>query len=345
MAIFIYWGGFNYTGMYKKSQITLFLIVGIILVLAVLSYFFIFSSNNDDSNQNLNTISNQRYDDMIRSFVEEEAREILIEGIYLIGLRGGYIYSFEEKLITEGGPFAYHIKNEEIISPDRLFIQSELERFLSENLDFQLFFLEFEEVDVEFSDVISEITITENYVLAELNIKTTVDSQSSTEFFNYNLRVPYRLGFMLEKRDEIVQNFKENPTMISNFAYDDITLNIISFNRQNYIFSILDNQSQYEGISLVYNIALEHISYLPPRLDFISNFVTSVNVPFSYQLNAISFESDYLEYSVNNSLVNLDNQNGNFTFVSDEEGEFYFKFCVHDSYNEDCQEVRIIVEE
>lgn len=326
--------------MLKKSQITVFIIITIIIILSFLIYLFLIRNNHTFNDETIINFDNQ----IINLYVEDIAKEYLTIATYFLSLRGGYIYDFEEKLITETGPFAYHIKNE-IEPPDLNFITNEIEIFLSENLKKELDKKSFEGIEVEFNEVISDIIISQDYILANLQIKTEIDSKTKIEMFEYNIRVPIRLGYVLDFRDKIISDFKNNPNQISNFAYEEVDVSIFPFNENTFIFSIVDHETLIEDTPLVYNFAVEYTSFPKPRLNFIPNFVTNVNVPINYQLSSTYFGTEELIYTVNSSLINLDLNQGNFTFVSYEEGEFYFNFCVEDNYNKDCDEVRIIVKE
>lgn len=326
--------------MSKRAQITAFIIVGVVIIFLVILYVSLPKPNLVPKQDVSYSIAPQ-----VDSYIEDIGRESLTHGIHIVSLKGGYIYSFDPRIITEAGPIAYNIKGD-VLAPDGVFMESELERYVSDSLEKELSGeLPFEGYNITFGEISSDVIIGKNKVTATIHVKTTINSDKTEQEFEYVLEVPIRLGHVLNIRDQIISSFKENPNQISNFAYEDVDVSILPFDDRTLVFSVLDPSSEYDNLPLIYNFAVDYSKNSAPRMAFVPDFVTDMDNPLSYTLYAQDYDSENLHYTVNSSLVVLDPYSGEFTFTPTDTGVFNFRFCVSDGISENCRLSKVIVNE
>ena len=89
----------------KKAQVTIFIIVGIILILGV-GTFLLYRSNviNFGDDQNRVTVTVPQEYQPLKSFIDSCLRETAISGLQIAGTQGGYIYPEENGLSVGNTP-------------------------------------------------------------------------------------------------------------------------------------------------------------------------------------------------------------------------------------------------
>jgi hypothetical protein len=76
----------------KKAQVSIFVIIGIVLVVALGFFLVAYSTKKiKDLNSDRDNLILERQGEQIKSYIEQCLYDVSVKGIYLIGLQGGYI--------------------------------------------------------------------------------------------------------------------------------------------------------------------------------------------------------------------------------------------------------------
>ena len=251
--------------MIKKSQISFNLIFLSIILIIILSFFFFLHFYLEDTSKVDSIFHNK-----LKNYVEVLAKEILIEGIFLISLNGGNIYGIENQLLTPYGNFTLYLKNETSI-PEITDIELELEKYFNIEFKKRLNQINFEGFEINLELVNNHILINRDEIIAEFDIKTFIEDEVIIELNHFAIKLFLNLGNILEKRDHIIKNFNDDPNELLNYLSNELEVDLIYFNHETLFFSIYDNKTFYRD--LIYNFALES-----NNLDF--NFNTGEIINF-----------------------------------------------------------------
>ncbi|MFT4244573.1 MAG: hypothetical protein ACMXYB_03930 [Candidatus Woesearchaeota archaeon] len=196
--------------MNKKSQITIFVILSVIILAIGAIIVLSFSENQRTTLESeAATLSSDPQVNLVREYIENCLKLEVEEQAYSNQLSGGYYetppndrYAFDEELKV---PFYVFAGQEQIPSLDIL--ERQLEIAINENIgscinNLEEFDMVFQEINIEEFD--SEISIQEDFILAFLNVPINLlnaDTQerSNIERFQVEVENDYRRHYNLVK--------------------------------------------------------------------------------------------------------------------------------------------------
>ncbi len=218
---------------YKRAQLSLFVVIGIIILVSLALFY----------------ASNQGIFDK-KSIIPQEAKpvgnlletcvyDISKEGVKLMGLQGGYI-NVPDQIANDPNlrinlgavkvPF-WHIKGAEKI-PTIEEMQKELESYVNENLDRCVSNFSGIQNDFEIKELTrpkTEVTISENDIFVVVDYSVDVrnkNSEKSSKITRIAVTLPVKLKQAYEFAKEMMK--KENSEM----TFENITINLISMNSE-----------------------------------------------------------------------------------------------------------------
>ncbi len=305
----------------RNGQITLFVVVGFIVIFIV-AFFFIFLESRIGSFNLYESVQLEKY-------VEDCGEKVLRIGLDILGTRGGFIYDFEPKLNTSNIPVAIHMMNDHFTSPDISFIKNEIKYFTEEEM--KKCILEFasstEDLEVE------EIEILNNTISMSIGLFAEKGNQ---EVYESYVSINHPLGEMLKKKDDLLEDYEN----LNTADFEDYYLVGGAFDSEKIVYSLI---SYDDGYSL--NFASMVRGNLPPRLDFIPDFVISTNEVFTYQLSASDPDGDELDFFTDNALVGL-TSDGLLTFEPVVKGNYTIEVCVRDEmFAQDCADIKFMIKD
>jgi hypothetical protein len=234
--------------MNKKGQITLFIIIGIV-VLLVAGVFLIIANklNNREVTQEVGESSS------LQSYVENCIEEVAIPAIYLQGLQGGYIFPIDDSFNMEERTYQISLLYNQGIDnvPDRARLQNEINAYIKINLNNCLDDLQsFKEMGYEvetgtintdsivgFDDI--QIKVTYPITLTQGAKQETVEEFSAT--------IPVRLGHLNDLSREFVDEFVEYPDRVNMnmLAGFDVDVTVVPYSQEQgiVIYSFYDEKS------------------------------------------------------------------------------------------------------
>lgn len=234
----------------KKGQVTVFIILGIVIV-AIIAFVFYYSgiiskSSFQKEAEKAKTIPVQARP--VKDYIDNCVEEIAIEGILLMGQQGGYIEipkdvlprsvinPFSNSLELFSGynvPYWFYettngIQKSQI--PSIEIMEEQLEGYLNQNMDSCLFNLSlFRSYDIKFEgEAKSDVVITDERIDVNVIYPILVDIEGvTTEMKEHFASINVPLGRMYEMSKDIMKKendefFLEKVTEDSLVIYDDI---------------------------------------------------------------------------------------------------------------------------
>ncbi len=341
--------------MQKRGQVTIFLVVGIIILAAFAGIFYFTSSLRQEGL----LVSEETATDAlgvkprITSFVESCIREVATPGIYLLGIQGGIIHLDDptKSLITENGIINYgYLNGENLLSTEKM--EAQLNAYLEEELslcleDFSSFSPEIT-VEIE-EELTAKSKIKEKEVIVTLDYPIkAIKGGETVKIDTFSESIPLKFGRAISGAAAIIKEHQKNPSQlkmqqnlgadyfVTTFPYDSsITL-----------YSLSDSSSIIDSAPFTFMFAIKDENYnTPPELAFIQDFTLQKGAPFTYQLQASDADEDRLQFYSDSAQFPVD-ENGLINATASSPGTFMITFLVEDAKGEkDEQQVRMVVME
>jgi len=326
----------------KKGQVSYFILVAIILVILIFTYLFMMgkgdgvSSNDDISFESA----------PVKALVQQCLEDVALPGVYLLASNGGYIYDYDNVLLTDKIQVAYHLDFDHDVGVDVEFMEAEIERFVVESMDVCLLDLnELEDFTLRFGEGEAEVDIEKEVVQIDLDYPVEMEMDGVVfKFSKFALDLQLRLGHLVDVKDDIIRNFAGKEFIDLNFlAKSDAEVILMPFDKETMVYALYDNESGESPF--IFNFAVKSLGNSAPRMDFVPDFVLTKGREFSYQLNASDSDDDVLRFYTDNALIDMSND-GKFSFTPPTVGEYDIEVCVEDRYlASDCRPIKFMIED
>ena len=248
----------NFLPKSKRSQLTIFIIIAI-LIIAVVVLFFTFRGSLQIPGKPANLETAE-----IQNFVQECLDDSLEKVVFRIGENGGYY--FPPKISTPFLDVPYYIKNNKNLMPQKEKIQEEISKYVSRDLVFCLGdFALFPEYEITKGKMVAETKIEQDRVLIDMNYPLTIiKGESKSKIENFNSEVPVRLGIVYNAVAEFVEQQIESKAekicvdcILISFAPQGLKSNIFWEDNETSIFIVRDFNSIVKDREFVFNFAGE----------------------------------------------------------------------------------------
>ena len=200
--------------MQKKAQVTIFIIIGIIIVSAII-FLFTFID--------VEKINSQFYSSNIEPFVVNCLESTTESGIFFIGLQGGYFEVDNPKL--EVAPFdipLYFVNGTYMQSPTLEDVESELSNYVETKIfDCLNNFSMFDNLKIEYEkrDINVEISIRDKKVIADLFLPVIINKKNSSIIHNeFYVEIKSNFRKRFQAVEEYVEKQKLEPNKV--MVYD-----------------------------------------------------------------------------------------------------------------------------
>ena len=181
--------------MVKRSQITLFLLLGLVILGVVVLLVYSRSSFLESLGKGeQGKVAVHQDVEGINSFVRGCVDSVGKDAVGLIGERGGY-FLFQKLSVSSGVPY-YFVEGESYM-PSRDLIERELSSYINMNLFFcTRSFVDFEGFDVDFGRISTDVEIKEDEVVFDVNYPLVISKGNNIFRLNKfdDIVVPVRLG-------------------------------------------------------------------------------------------------------------------------------------------------------
>ena len=234
--------------MKKRGQITIFIIVGLILVLSI--FIMLYLNKNKIGDSGVLQSSDIK---PIEYYVDLCVKSSASNALYLLGVQGGYTTPPELYFQSAYAKIAYWYYEGQDTSPTIEKMEQELSSYvnniaLPECIESLSIFNDMG-FEFEFSEIDTKTKINENNVEFNIDYPITIKKgDSKAEIKEFYRNFPVRLGHIHSISKEIVGKEVEDPDWIdmTYLVNQDLNFKIYPYDENTLIYSVLDNQSVIE---------------------------------------------------------------------------------------------------
>lgn len=240
--------------MENRGQITIFVIIAIVLVAAILVFFGIRQGVFSSSDQS--GLSAENSEARIASEgLEGCAKSATQEALITIGERGGY-FNAPNRTSNFGDDFlSYHYYSGEFQNPTLSLVESELAKYV----DFVLPFCAYDlnntaHASFNFKDVKTKAKINAQNVVFDIQVSGTYTKGNVTSILRpFSVKQPSYLSTIISYTDYIALLTKQDPTRLCASCLSEeaqkkgLYLEIVDYAPGERLFDIAENKSNVEG--------------------------------------------------------------------------------------------------
>src|SRR3989344_3572305 len=334
--------------MLKRGQITIFLVIGIVILLLAALFFYIFGQIKEAPLE-VEAKEAQKIPGVrgtLQSYVENCIQETLDPAIYLLAIQGGVIYPEDDGkiLLTEHGIVNYAWLNG-VNGLSREKMQEDLASYLIEYVDFCLgnfgtFTRQNILVDADYDKIDAGVTIKDLAVSAELTLplKITLPNNDTVEVEAFIGEVYSNLGKTISVVEELP--FPQlNPPMLLSLPYQPM---IFPYDEAVTIYSFTEKSGE-APLTFMFAIRNDFPDNQAPLLHFIADKTFRIGDQWQETFTAEDANHDSLTFSSDSEVFPV-NADGSIDVLVNEQGEFKVSITVKDQQGEkNQQEFRVTV--
>ena len=321
----------------RKSQLTMFILLGIILLFSVAIIIYLqgqieLSGFKEDSISSLTTETQP-----IKLFVDKCLEDVGISGVYYMGTQGGYINPPLESLTTEKTVIPYYYRSGTNEMPSLATLENQVSDYIEGILPvctngFKSFNFDITEGIIRTTTKINE----QNILIKVYYPLTGVFNGKEEKLENFVLKVPIRMGYIYDIAKKVVEKQVKSSewldlTYLSTF---DVNIDILPYDLTSTIFIITDKKSRIENIPYQLFFANNDELNTQPELDFVPDFVLKKGVSFEYTIIATDVDGDAIKFSDDSNLFDINSETGVILFTPNITGVFQTTITASDGKGE-----------
>ncbi|HME87574.1 MAG TPA: Ig-like domain-containing protein [Candidatus Nanoarchaeia archaeon] len=304
--------------MSKRGQLTLFIIIGIILVFstAVIIYLQQQVETAGFEGDELSAFSNEVQP--VKLFVDKCLADVAIPGIYYMGTQGGYISPPLESLLTESSVIPYYYNKGTNSIPTLAALENQLADHIEASLPictdrFKQFPHEITEGEIR-----ATVKILDQRILVKAFYPVTVKLLDGTEETaeNFALDIPIRMGHIYDVAKSVVERQVADPEKLD-LAYlssFDVAVDVLPYDGSTNILAITDARSSVENVRYQFFFANNYAFNSDPSIDFTPDFVLKTGIRFNHTITAVDPDDDLITFTDDSQLFDI-SPDGRITFT------------------------------
>lgn len=239
----------------KKGQVTIFIIIGILIVAGVLLFFLLRGNLTNEGRSNQVDQEVEPIYNYVQGCLEESSGE----GIFHISERGGY-YEVPEEIKSDMG-VPYYLKEKEVMMISKQEMESQLSRTIEERMSSCVDFSQFQDHDINSGEISVDASVEREKVIIDMDFPLSIKKGEDT----------YEIGEFQETREEklgtiynLVSEYIEEQSDIEGFCVDcfleisrnhDFSIDNFINSEGSRIFIITDDNSRLNQGELIYSFA------------------------------------------------------------------------------------------
>lgn len=337
----------------KTGQVTVFIIVGI-LVLAISAIILFFVSNSTEQSLEIeqSQVTSTAFNPAgLVGFVESCIEETTIPALFLIAKNGGIIYPQDDSLIlfTEYDMINYGwINGESAFSSEK--IENDLEEYLFDYLylctdDFSIYSKQGFAVYPEYEKIDTKVTLRSNGIQMDVRFPITLETPTGdeVEVNDFSIIIQTNFGDMIDTANTISEEIHLNADL-SQINSQEYVLTLFPYDDQTLVFSLTDENNLLDSSALTLFTALElEKKNTAPKLRHIADKAYNENAIWEEVLFADDEENDQLVFSSDSSEFSVTKE-GYINSTMPQSGVYHVTFSVEDNSGlVDSQVVRVRV--
>src|SRR3989344_444713 len=334
--------------MLKRGQITIFLVIGIVILLLAALFFYIFGQIKEAPLE-VEAKEAQKIPGVrgtLQSYDENCIQETLDPAIYLLAIQGGVIYPDEDGkiLLTDYGIVNYAWLNG-VNGLSREKMEQDLAAYLENHIDLCLGTFEtFEKQNIlvspDYELIEGKVTIKDTSVNAELQlpVKITLPNNDTVDVETFSAEVKSSLGKTIKAVEELpFPNL--NPSQLLDLPYQPM---IFPYDESVFIYSITEKSGE-APLTFMFAVRNDFPDNQPPLLHFIADKTFRIGDQWQETFSAEDPNHDSLTFSSDSDIFPV-NEDGSIDVPVNQLGEFTITITVKDQQGEENQqEFRVTV--
>lgn len=317
--------------MNKKGQITIFIIIGIILLVLVALVLYLSRESARIPAAEKIPIEAQP----LKNYIDNCLTLTAIDAVKLAGMQGGYTDTPNLYLDADYSKVAYYYNKGDDNSPSRLTIESQISSFIEATLDICIGNLSaFPQFNIVRGNASAVTTIGENKVDISLDYPVNlISGDSKIEIRKYNANVPVRLGHIYDIARAINNHTMTDPEWIdmSYISGFDVEVDMVPYGNEDLVYSITDTESSLNGEPYVFLFADKFVLNQAPSLNINDSLTFIAGNPVIFKVNATDPEENPLTFSDDTAMFDITEQ-GVILFTPQVSGEFDVTLSVEDNH-------------
>jgi len=203
----------------RKSQISVFVIIGIFLFISAVFFIYLNQSKKEDiiKTSFLSRLGFKSETDAIKSSVSECMKHETASALEKIGIQGGY-YKKPEKYSDLGWTFIpYYYYKGEFLMPNKSVIENELSNYLDDKVPECLNQIYFKDVELKYENIKTKTSILRGKTVFNIDMPLSIikgDKIVKIELKDYPVVYNSSLYDIIEVADFITKSHKENEKMV-----------------------------------------------------------------------------------------------------------------------------------
>ena len=250
--------------MNNKSQIGIFILLGIILLLSFgFTYYLKKEGNEVGRNAKIMSLDNSIIS--VKNYIEYCLKIVATNAIGFISSRGGY-YILPNRYLNSIIPTAFYIYANQDISLNISTLENELATYIEQQLDYCINKIEVPGNAIYFGEKYAKVILINNNIITELHMPTRIISDKSTIFIeDYKSYIQdNKLINSFHVAKNITDSIKKFPeklclTCIFREANNNqLDIIIDTFNETTYVFRLIDTYDRSFVFNFAVNLEVEH---------------------------------------------------------------------------------------
>ena len=334
----------------KKAQITIFIILGIIILFSSAAFFYIKDKlhNNSLNLESPKVMKENIGFNNIEKYIEYKIQKRFEDAIYLSAINGGRIYDENYCYLTEDYKLSYYRYNSIMTYPNLTLISDDILRYVFENVMVDLAYdeeLEKRGIVLNFStSPQGNVIFNQKESIADISWKITASGTDSSvrTMDKFLIKSDLRFLHLYDFAKEVSSYKNLLPLEYDSIKNDSLSLNVFPYDEEKIFYTIKDSSVEP---SLIFMFATNDVPDSYPKFEPIPNFNLKVNETLSYDLYAEDIDGNEVFYDSDDSrfIIDLD---GHFDFYAEKPEEFNVTFYAYNyKYLGDKQTVHFSVKE
>ena len=313
----------------RKAQVSVFLIIGIVVVVALVLFFALRLNNVSSAGSQKMSLQSKSIDIFIQSCLQAKGEE----AVYILGLQGGHIVVPPINVLADNGTVGYGFYNRTDVLPTKVEMETDLKFYVEKTLD--ECYANFSEFTVQ-GMVINASAPKVEVVIATSEVKfnlisniTVQNAQIKNKIGPLSSSVQIPLGRAYAEANDIVAKQVENPYWIDFNYLSSIPdrVDILPQNSTDYLISITCNDTIPEPFVFEFGNTL--ILNKAPELLVADELTFFKEVPVNMKISAVDSEGQSFKLYADGSLFSM-TSDGNINFTPHIPGDYYVKFTAED---------------
>lgn len=341
----------------KRSQITIFITVGILILLFGVVYFYNLDDITKQEIKDEKLFGQQHQSNPVKSYVESCLNLIAKESVFLTGLQGGFYDTPKHSLNLGLYDIPYYF-NGTLLMPAKKTIENEILKYFNYKLpycinNFKAFREQGYDINADLSN--SSLIIANSNV--KINVHYPITFYRDGTYFQLNEfsnDIAIKLGIIYNLSAEIVNNLAKNGNICLSCLLDygiknNLSIEVYEISNSTFVFYLKDNQSIENGEPFTFRFAVQNKEQFKEtdvlsglNVIFIPDQLAEAGYPFTYKV--IAENAKNVTFIDHTPLFDINNKTGviNFTPTLEQIGKHLIILDAYDNYgNKDTEIFRL----